>query len=418
MEIKTDNIARTFLLGGEPIVNQFPALQQSVYGKKLVYFDNGATTQKPLSVINGISDYYKTINSNIHRGVHYLSQTATDAYEVSRNAVKDLINARNAHEVIFTKGTTDGINMIADVLGRYTLKEGDNIIITAMEHHSNIVPWQMICERYGAKLRVIPMTYEGELIMEEFDRLLDDRTKMVSFNYVSNTLGTVNPVKELILKAHAYNVPVFVDAAQAVQHIAIDVQELDCDFLAFSGHKMYGPTGIGILYGKEEWLEKLPPYQGGGDMIKTVSFEKTEYNDLPFKFEAGTPHIEGAIVLKNAIDFINALGLKNILDFENGLLAYLTEQILQQVPQVEIIGTAAHKSSVVSMNVKGVHPYDVGVLLDKMGIAVRTGHHCTQPIMDFYCIPGTIRVSLAVYNTADEIDYLISSLKRAIGMLV
>lgn len=417
MDSLTENITREFLFQGEPVANQFPALQQSIYGKKLVYFDNGATTQKPLSVINAISEYYQTINSNIHRGVHYLSQTATDAYEVSRNAVRDLINARSAHEVIFTKGTTDGINMIADVFGRYALSAGDNIIISAMEHHSNIVPWQMICERYGANLRVIPMTQDGELILSEFDKLLDERTKLVAFNYVSNTLGTVNPVREIIARAHANGTLVFVDAAQAVQHISIDVQELDCDFLAFSGHKMYGPTGIGILYGKEEHLDKLPPYQGGGDMIKTVSFEKTEYNELPFKFEAGTPHIEGAIVLKNAVDFLNTLGLKNIEHFENDLLSYLTARICE-FPEINIIGTAKHKSSVVSMSVTGAHPYDVGVLLDKMGIAVRTGHHCTQPIMDFYCVPGTIRVSLAVYNTADEIDYLISCLKRALGMLL
>jgi len=352
-----------------------------------------------------------------NRGVHHLSQKATDAYEVSRNTVTAFINARSSSEVIFTKGTTDGINLIADVYGSYAVKEGDSVIISAMEHHSNIVPWQIMCEKRGATLKVIPMDEHGELLMDEFERMLDERVKIVAVTYISNTLGTINPVKRIIELAHANGTPVLIDAAQAVQHVAVDVQDLDCDFLAFSGHKMYGPTGIGILYGKEEWLEKLPPYQGGGDMIKTVTFTGTEYNELPFKYEAGTPHIEGAITLKSAVDFITELGINEIADFENGLLQYATS-LVTEIPGIDIIGTAKAKAGALSLSVKGVHPYDVGVLLDKMGIAVRTGHHCTQPVMDFYCIPGTVRLSFAVYNTTEEIDYFISSLKRAINMLV
>lgn len=417
MEVNTENIVRQFLYGGEPIGKQFPALHQSVYGKPLVYFDNAATTQKPYSVIHAISEYYSTINSNIHRGVHHLSQKATDAYEVSRNAVAAFINSRSSSEVIFTKGTTDGINLIADVYGSYAVKEGDSVIISAMEHHSNIVPWQIMCEKRGAVLKVIPMNENGELLMDEFERMLDERVKIVAVTYISNTLGTINPVKRIIELAHANGTPVLIDAAQAVQHVAVDVQDLDCDFLAFSGHKMYGPTGIGILYGKEEWLEKLPPYQGGGDMIKTVTFTGTEYNELPFKYEAGTPHIEGAITLKSAVDFITELGVNEIAAFENGLLQYATS-LVTEIPGIDIIGTAKAKAGALSLSVKGVHPYDVGVLLDKMGIAVRTGHHCTQPVMDYYCIPGTVRLSFAVYNTIEEIDYFISSLKRAINMLV
>lgn len=417
MEVNTENIVRQFLYGGEPIGKQFPALHQSVYGKPLVYFDNAATTQKPYSVIHAISEYYSTINSNIHRGVHHLSQKATDAYEVSRNAVAAFINSRSSSEVIFTKGTTDGINLIADVYGSYAVKEGDSVIISAMEHHSNIVPWQIMCEKRGAVLKVIPMNENGELLMDEFERMLDERVKIVAVTYISNTLGTINPVKRIIELAHANGTPVLIDAAQAVQHVAVDVQDLDCDFLAFSGHKMYGPTGIGILYGKEEWLEKLPPYQGGGDMIKTVTFTGTEYNELPFKYEAGTPHIEGAITLKSAVDFITELGVNEIAAFENGLLQYTTS-LVTEIPGIDIIGTAKAKAGALSLSVKGVHPYDVGVLLDKMGIAVRTGHHCTQPVMDYYCIPGTVRLSFAVYNTIEEIDYFISSLKRAINMLV
>ncbi len=405
-----------FLYKGEGVKAQFPALKQMVYGKPLIYLDNGATTQKPYSVINAISSYYQTINSNIHRGVHSLSQKATDAYEVSRNAIAAFINASKSSEVIFTKGTTDGINLVASTLAALDLRQGDSVIISNMEHHSNIVPWQMVCEHYKAQLKVVPMSEEGELLLDEYDKLLDERVKIVSISYISNTLGTINPVKEMISRAHKFGVPVLIDAAQAVQHIPIDVQDLDCDFLAFSGHKMYGPTGIGVLYGKEEWLNKLPPYQGGGDMIKSVCFEKTEYNELPFKFEAGTPNIEGAIVLKEAVDFIAELGIQNIAAFEQSLLEYATARVLE-IPGLRIIGTAKHKTSVLSMFVDGVHPYDVGVLLDKMGIAVRTGHHCTEPIMDFYRVPGTIRASFAVYNTMEEVDKLANSLQKAITML-
>lgn len=417
MEVNAEKIIREFIYRGTPVKEQFPALNQQVYGKPLVYFDNAASSQKPYSVIQAITDYYSTINSNIHRGVHYLSQKATDAYEVSRNAVKTFINAKSSSEIIFTKGTTDGINMVADTFGTMAVKPGDSVLISAMEHHSNIVPWQLMCDKHGASLKVIPMNENGELLMEEFERLLDETVKIVAVTYVSNTLGTINPVKDIIRMAHEFGIPVLIDAAQAIQHVKVDVQDLDCDFLAFSGHKMYGPTGIGILYGKESWLNKLPPYQGGGDMIKSVTFKGTEYNELPFKFEAGTPHIEGAIVLKAAVDFISEAGIDEIGSFENGLLQYASAQV-REIPGVEIVGNAVSKASVLSLSVRGVHPYDVGVLLDKMGIAVRTGHHCTQPVMDFYCIPGTIRVSFAVYNTVDEIDLFIGSLKRAINMLV
>lgn len=414
---KAAAVQEYFVWNGEPVRNQFPALQQLVYGRPLIYFDNSATTQKPYSVINAISDYYSTINSNIHRGVHLLSQKATDAYEISRNTIASFINARKPHELIYTKGTTDGINLIASVYGRYAVKPGDSVLISAMEHHSNIVPWQIMCEERGAQLKVIPMDQKGELIMEEFDKLLDERVKIVAVTYVSNSLGTINPVREIISKAHQYNIPVLLDAAQAVQHIPIDVQELDCDFLAFSGHKMYGPTGIGILYGKEEWLEKLPPYQGGGDMIKTVTFEKTTYNELPFKYEAGTPNIEGAICFKSAVDFINELNIDKIADFETGLLRY-AEELVSQIPHVKVIGQAAHKTGALSMIVEGAHPYDVGVLLDKMGVAVRTGHHCTEPVMNYFCIPGTLRASFAVYNTTEEIDRFAEYLEKAITMVV
>ncbi|EOR95743.1 Cysteine desulfurase, SufS subfamily [Arcticibacter svalbardensis MN12-7] len=417
MEAITDQLETAFIYRGEPIRNQFPALHQSVYGKPLVYFDNAATTQKPNAVIEAITAYYSTINSNIHRGVHYLSQEATEAYEVTRNSVAAFINAPHAYEVIFTKGTTDGINLIADTFGYSYLNPGDTVLISAMEHHSNIVPWQIICGKRGATLKVIPMNESGELLMDEFERLLDDHVKIVAVTMVSNSLGTVNPVAEIIKIAHAKNIPVLLDAAQAVQHTKVDVQDLDCDFLVFSGHKMYGPTGIGVLYGKEEWLNKLPPYQGGGDMIKSVTFEVTEYNDLPFKFEAGTPNIEAAITLNTAIDFINEIGLENIERFERELYQYALKQ-LSFIQGVRIIGTAAHRSGAISLVVDGAHSYDIGVLLDKMGIAVRTGHHCTQPVMDFFEIPGTLRISFAVYNTKEEIDVFITSLKRALTILI
>ena len=395
----------------------FPLLKREVNGKPLVYLDNGATTQKPKAVIDAITNYYSDMNSNVHRGVHYLSQISTDAFEVTRRKVQEFINAKEDFEVIITKGTTDSINLVASCYGKAFVHEGDEIIISAMEHHSNIVPWQMLCEEKGAVLRVIPMNEKGELDLEAYKNLLSEKTKLVSVTYVSNSLGTINPIKEIIDLAHAKNVPVLVDAAQAIQHIKIDVQELDVDFLAFSGHKMYAPTGVGVLYGKKDLLNAMPPYQGGGDMIKDVTFEKTTYNELPFKFEAGTPNIEAGICLAAAIDYINELGIDNIKAYEDELLEYATTKI-KEIPGVKIIGEAAKKSSVLSFVVDGVHPYDIGVILDKLGIAVRTGHHCAQPVMDQFCIPGTVRASLAVYNTKEDIDTFIAGLTRALNMLV
>ncbi|MCF8322582.1 MAG: cysteine desulfurase [Flavobacterium sp.] len=393
----------------------FPILNQKVNGKPLVYFDNGATSQKPQVVINAISKYYKEINSNIHRGVHTLSQLATDAYEESRGKIQNHINAKQTYEVLFTSGTTHAINTVANGFASL-LKAGDEVLVSALEHHSNIVPWQMLCERTGATLRVIPMNEKGELILLEFDKLLSDKTKIVTVNHISNALGTINPIKYMIDKAHEVGAAVLIDGAQAVPHLKPDVQVLDCDFYVFSGHKICGPTGIGILYGKEEWLRKLPPYQGGGEMIATVSFEKTTYADLPHKFEAGTPNIEGGIVLGTAIDYLNEIGFDNIAKYENELLEYATEKLLQIVG-LKIYGTAKEKTSVISFNIDGIHPYDVGTIIDKLGIAVRTGHHCAQPIMDFYKIPGTIRASFAFYNTKEEIDLMIEALKKAQMML-
>jgi len=401
----------------QKIREDFPILKRQVNGKPLIYLDNGATTQKPKQVIDAIMSYYTDMNSNVHRGVHYLSQISTDAFEVTRRKLQEFIHAAHDYEVIITKGTTDSINLVATCYGREFVHAGDEIIVSAMEHHSNIVPWQMLCEERGATLKVIPMNEDGELDMEAYKALLNAKTKLVSVNYVSNALGTINPVREIIQLAHAQGVPVLLDAAQAVQHIKIDVQELDVDFLAFSGHKMYGPTGVGVLYGKEEWLNKIPPYQGGGDMIKDVTFEKTTYNELPFKFEAGTPNIEAGIALNAAIDYINDLGIDNIKAYEDELLAYATEQ-LRTVEGIRFIGTAKEKSSVISFVVDGTHPYDIGVILDKLGIAVRTGHHCAQPVMDQFHIPGTVRASLAVYNTKEEIDALVAGVKRATAMLV
>lgn len=395
----------------------FPILSRTVNGKPLVYLDNGATTQKPKQVVDAIQAYYTHINSNIHRGVHHLSQQATDAYEITRRKVRGFINAAHEHEVILTSGTTHGINLVASCFGKAFIKPGDEMIISAMEHHSNIVPWHMLCEDRGAVLRIIPVTEEGELDMDAYRALLNERTKLVAVTYVSNALGTINPVNELIELAHRGDVPVLLDAAQAVQHLPIDVQALDVDFLVFSGHKMYGPTGVGVLYGKEKYLEAMPPYQGGGDMIKEVSLTKTVYNDLPFKFEAGTPNIEAGICLANAIDYLNQVGLDRILAYEHDLLEYATERMLE-IPGLRIIGTAKEKSSVISFLVDGTHPYDVGVILDKLGIAIRTGHHCAQPLMEQYGIPGTARASLAMYNTVEEIDALVAGIARAQGMLV
>ena len=393
----------------------FPILTQKVNGKPLVYFDNGATSQKPKVVIDAIVKYYEEINANIHRGVHTLSQLATDAYEVSRGKIQNHINAKFPHEVIFTSGTTHGINAIANGFASI-LKAGDEVMVSALEHHSNIVPWQMLCEKTGAKLVVIPMNDEGELIISEFDKLLSDNTKIVTVNHISNALGTLNPIKYIIDKAHQVGAAVLIDGAQAVPHLRPNVQELDCDFYVFSGHKICGPTGTGILYGKEEWLRKLPPYQGGGEMIATVSFEKTTYADLPHKFEAGTPNIAGGIVLGTAIDYLNEVGFENIQAYEHELLVYATSKLLQ-IEGLRIFGTSKEKTSVISFNIDGIHPYDIGTIIDKLGIAVRTGHHCAQPIMDFYKIPGTIRASFAFYNSKEEIDIFVEAVIKAKTML-
>jgi cysteine desulfurase/selenocysteine lyase len=394
---------------------EFPILSQTVNGKPLVYFDNGATSQKPKVVIDAISKYYLEINANIHRGVHTLSQLATDAYEESRTKIQKHINAKQTNEVIFTSGTTHSVNIIAAGFAAL-LKSGDEVLVSALEHHSNIVPWQMLCERTGAILKVIPMNESGELIQSEYQKLLSSKTKIVAVNHISNALGTINPIREMIQKAHEVGAAVLIDGAQAVPHVKPDVQDLDCDFYVFSGHKMCGPTGTGILYGKESWLNKLPPYQGGGEMIATVTFEKTTYAELPHKFEAGTPNISGGIVLGVAVDYMNSIGFDNIAKQELALLNYGTQKLLE-IEGLKIYGTAKVKTSVISFNIDGIHPYDIGTIIDKKGIAVRTGHHCTQPIMDFYQIPGTIRASFAFYNTKEEIDVMVEAVKKAITML-
>jgi len=401
----------------ENIRKDFPILDTQVYGKNLVYFDNAATTQKPVQVLAALDDYYTRYNSNVHRGVHLLSQQATAAYEESRKKVAAFINAAHSDEVIFTKGTTDGINLVASSFGRQFLNPGDSIVISAMEHHSNIVPWQMICEERGATLKVIPMDKNGVMQIDQLAMLLDERVKLVSTTYVSNSLGTINPVREIIRQAHALNIPVLIDAAQAIQHIPVDVQELDVDFLVFSGHKIYGPTGIGVLYGKEKWLNAMPPYQGGGDMIKTVTFEKTTYNELPYKFEAGTPDMSGAIGLGVAIDYVSSIGVEAIAEAEHELLTYGLER-LAEIEGIRFIGQSPERASVISFLLEGIHPYDLGELLDKQGIAIRTGHHCTEPVMDFFGIPGTCRASFAFYNTKDEIDLLVAGIKRAAAILI
>ena len=393
----------------------FPILSQKVNGKPLVYFDNGATSQKPQVVIDAISKYYSEINANIHRGVHTLSQLATDAYEISRNTVQKHLNAKHNHEIIFTSGTTFGINLVANGFGSL-LKAGDEVMVSALEHHSNIVPWQFLCERTGARLVVIPMNLKGELIMSEFDELLSDKTKIVAVNHISNALGTVNPIEYIIKKAHQVGAAVLIDGAQATPHLKPDVQDLDCDFYVFSGHKICAPTGVGILYGKEEWLRKLPPYQCGGEMIAEVTFEKTTYADLPHKFEAGTPNISGGIVLGTAIDYMNSIGFENIASYEQELLEYGTKRLLE-IEGLTIYGTSENKASVISFNIEGIHPYDIGTIIDKLGIAVRTGHHCAQPIMSFFNIPGTIRASFAFYNTKEEIDIFVEAVKKAQMML-
>lgn len=400
----------------EKIRADFPILSRKVNGKPLIYFDNGATAQKPLSVIKAMDHYYKFQNANIHRGVHTLSQEITLEYEKARSTVQKHLNAKHAHEIIFTKGTTDSINLVASSFGKKFISKGDEIIVSVMEHHSNILPWQMVCEEKGAILKVIPINDAGELMIEEYKKLLTDKTKIVAVTHVSNTLGTINPVKEIIEIAHSKNIPVLLDGAQAVPHTAVDVLDLDVDFYAFSGHKLFGPTGTGILYGKEKWLNEMPPYQVGGGTIKTVRFEKTEYADLPLKFEAGTPNIEGGIGLAKAIDYINEIGLENIAAYEHELLLYATEAI-QQIEDVRIIGTAKNKASVISFVVEGLHPFDIGTILDQLGIAVRTGHHCTQPLMEHCEIIGTVRASFAFYNTKQEVDEFIKGLERAIKML-
>ncbi|MCM2301575.1 MAG: cysteine desulfurase [Flavobacteriaceae bacterium] len=399
----------------QKIREDFPILHQNINGKPLVYFDNAATSQKPKVVIDAISAYYNTINSNIHRGVHTLSQKATDAYELSRQKIQHFINAQHSHEVIFTRGTTESINLVAAGFAQL-LKKGDEVIISYLEHHSNIVPWQLACEKSGAMLKVIPINEKGELLMDVFEKLLSETTKIVAVNHISNSLGTINPIAEIIEKAHQFGAAVLIDGAQATPHLKVNVQELDCDFYCSSAHKMCGPTGVGFLYGKTEWLEKLPPYQGGGEMIATVTFEKTTYATLPHKFEAGTPNIEGGIVFATAIDYLNSIGLENIAAYEQELLRYGTEK-LSQIEGIKFYGTAQHKTSVIAFNIGNIHPYDIGTIIDKLGIAVRTGHHCTQPIMDFYKIPGTIRASFAFYNTKEEIDLLIEALKKATIML-
>jgi cysteine desulfurase/selenocysteine lyase len=397
------------------IREDFPALRQTVYGKNLIYFDNGATSQKPQYVIDAINRYYSKDNANIHRGVHHLSQKATNEYEASRKTIATYINAKHTHEVIFTKGTTDSINLVSYSFGQL-LQKGDEVIISAMEHHSNIVPWQMLCERVGCVLKVIPINKKGEIIYDEYLQLLTEKTKLVAVTHISNSLGTINPIKKMIDDAHKVGAKVLIDGAQSIQHTKIDVQALDCDFYVFSGHKVFGPTGIGVLYGKEAILNKMPPYQGGGDMILKVTFEKTTYNELPFKFEAGTPHIAGAICLGKAIEYLNQFNIEDLERHELELADYATDLLLT-FEGLHIIGESKKKTSVVSFVVDGAHPFDIGTLLDKQGVAVRTGHHCTQPIMDFYKIPGTVRASFAFYNTKEEIDYFIAALEKAITML-
>jgi len=399
----------------QKIRKDFPILAREVNGKPLVYFDNAATSQTPIQVIDVIVDYYKNYNANIHRGVHALSQEATDAYEAARQKIQKHFNAAHPHEIIFTSGTTHSINIVSNGYA-HLLKKGDELIVSALEHHSNIVPWQMLCEKTGALLKVIPMNEDGVLLMEEYDKLLSDKTRLVFVNHVSNALGTVNPIESIIEKAHAIGAEVLIDGAQASPHIQADVQALDVDYYVTSAHKLCGPTGIGILYGKESALKRLPPYQGGGEMIAEVTFEKTTYAGLPHKFEAGTPNISGGIAFGAALDYINNIGMNQIAAYEEELLQYGTAA-LEKIPGLKIYGTAPQKTAVISFNVKGIHPYDIGSILDKLGIAVRTGHHCAQPIMDYYQIPGTVRASFSFYNTFEEIDSMVEALKKATQML-
>ena len=399
----------------QKIRKDFPILNREVNGKPLVYFDNAATSQTPVQVIETIADYYKNYNANIHRGVHALSQEATDVYEAARRKIQKHFNAAQPHEIIFTSGTTHSINIVSNGYAQL-LKKGDELIVSVLEHHSNIVPWQMLCEKTGAILKVIPMNQDGVLIMSEYEKLLSDKTRLVFVNHVSNALGTVNPIEEIITKAHAVGAEVLIDGAQASPHIRADFQALDVDYYVTSAHKLCGPTGIGMLYGKESALKRLPPSQGGGEMIAEVTFEKTTYADLPHKFEAGTPNIAGGIAFGAALDYINAIGMEQIAAYEEELLQYATEK-LGKIPGLKIYGTAPKKTAVISFNVEGIHPYDIGSILDKLGIAVRTGHHCAQPIMDYYQIPGTVRASFSFYNTFEEINSMVEALKKAITML-
>lgn len=400
----------------QDIRQDFPILHQEVQGKPLIYFDNAATSQKPRSVIDSLNTYYTGMNANVHRGIHTLAERSTQAFEDTRELVRHFLNAQSIEEVIYTKGTTESLNLVASSYGQIAVNEGDEVIISTMEHHSNIVPWQLLCERKKAILKVIPINDKGELLFEEFEKLISERTKIVSVVHVSNTLGTINPVKKIIDTAHQFGAITVIDGAQATPHVEIDVQDLNADFYAFSGHKVYGPTGIGILYGKKKLLEQMPPYMGGGEMIKEVTFEKTTYNDLPYKFEAGTPNIGGAVALKNAIEFVLEIGRENIANHEQELLEYATQK-LQEIPNLRIIGEANHKASVVSFVVDGVHSMDIGMMLDANGIAVRTGNHCTMPLMARFGIEGTVRASFAIYNTTEEIDRFISELQRIIQMM-
>ena len=395
------------------IREDFPILKQQVHGKPLVYFDNAATSQKPQVVIDTLNRYYATENANIHRGIHFLSELATAEYEETRNKVKRFLNASESREIVFVRGTTEGINLVAQSYGRRFFKEGDEVVISAMEHHSNIVPWQMLCEQVGARLRVIPMNHDGELLLDEYERLLGARTKLVSVAHVSNALGTVNPIGRIIESAHRRNIPVLVDGAQAAPHMKVDVQELDCDFYAFSGHKLFGPTGIGVLYGKARHLEAMPPYQGGGDMISLVTFEKTHYNVIPFKFEAGTPHIAGVIGLGAAIDYVSGIGLDAVAAYEGEVLAYATAQ-LSTIKGLRIIGRAKEKASVLSFVLEGVHPHDIGTVLDREGVAIRAGHHCAMPVMQRFGVPATARASFAFYNTREEVDVLVRAVRKVL----
>jgi len=410
------NIAAGISFDVKRIREQFPVLHQQVNGHNLIYFDNAATSQKPRQVIDALVDYYAINNANIHRGIHTLAERATKAFEETREAAKKFINAQSNEEIIFTKGVTEGVNLVAHSFGKAFIKEGDEIIISGLEHHSNIVPWQIVCEEKGALLKVIAITDSGEIDLDSFEKLLSGKTKMVAINHASNSLGTINPVKEIIQKAHQVGAKVLLDGAQAAAHLAIDVQDLDCDFYCISGHKMYGPTGSGFLYGKKELLNKMPPYQAGGEMIKNVSFEKTTYNDLPYKFEAGTPNIADIIALKTAIEFIQEIGKPTMAQHENELLQYATKKI-SALDKVRLIGTAKEKVSVLSFIVEGIHHFDIGQMLDSYGIAVRTGHHCTEPLMDRFGIEGTVRASFAVYNTKDEVDQLVKGLERTIKIM-